>query len=117
VFSVRTGIADPMITYNPKIEAYEVWIFTKPIHAKVAKRISKGIKGTIYKSSRIKLNCDIYPNYTSYENINKHSINEITLPLYAGSQVLVNGQFTDDISELNIVVHDFSDLANYFEDN
>ena len=108
---------NPMITYNPKIEAYGVWIFTEPIHAKKAKRISKEIKGTIYKISRIKLNCDIYPNYASYENINKHSINEITLPLYAGGQVLSNGQFTDDISELDIIVHDFSDLAEHFENN
>jgi hypothetical protein len=108
---------NPMITYNPKNEAYGAWIFTEVIHAKEAKRISREIIKNIYKIGRIKHNYDIYPHYVSYENINKYSINEITLPLYAGGQVLVNGQFTDDISELDIMVHDCSDLAEHFEDN
>lgn len=102
----------PLITYDPKTETYGVWIFVEPINAKQAKRIARAVKERVEKKFRIKLDCQIYPKYTTYKSAITHG-NDIILPLYSGAKILVNNQFVDDTSELSITIHDFSTLAEY----
>jgi hypothetical protein len=105
----------PIVTFDPKSETFGAWILMEPINAKVAKTIAREIKEEVKKKHKIKLNCNIYPNYTSYESAKRHSTNEISLPLYAGAQILVNGQFVDNTDELTVRIHDFSGLTELIE--
>jgi hypothetical protein len=105
-----------LITFDPKTESYGVWVFMEPINAKQAKRIARAVKERVEKKYRIKLDCQIYPRYTTYKSAITHGTNEIILPLYAGSKIHVNGQFVDDTDELTIRIHDFSTLAEYIEE-
>jgi hypothetical protein len=110
---MKSGPFEPLITFNPKTETYGAWLFVEPVNAKVAKRIAKTIIGKVEKKFKIKLNCSIYPQYTSFKSSITHGTNEIILPLYAGAKVFVNGKFLDDTDEFTIKIHDFSGLAEY----
>ena len=62
---LKYGECEPMITFDPKAKTHGVWIFIEPINAKLAKRIAKTVIEKVEKKYRIKLNCNIYPKYTS----------------------------------------------------
>jgi hypothetical protein len=91
---------------------YRSWIFMKKVSSMKAQIFGYNIlKAVNFKTNGKNMECAMYPKNT--KNKSNSTDNLIELPFGKDSQILFNGKFVDDLSEMNIGIIDIIENGIY----